>query len=739
MKIFSKQREYSESVTIRGGGSTSKLCAGKIAFMLLSLFILLPTATAENKPSLTSIPEINIVARVTANILSSKQFRKYPLDDKLSKQLLKGYLETLDPSKVYFTKEDVAGFKKYETELDNELLTGDLVIAFEIYEILLKRMEEYQEFANSAIDKGFDFTKNESFIYDRKKAERPTKAEQKELWRKRAKHDLLALKLTDKALAEEKVEDKKEVEKRKVDNLWRKSPEVRLKKRTETLLTSLKKKRDIDRLQFFLSSLAHIYDPHSTYMAPKAAANFTISMQNSLVGIGAMLTTDDGYVKITSIIKGGPADKEGHLEAQDRIVAVAQGDEEPVDIVDMPLSDAVTLIRGEKGTILKLHVMKGNKGGHSVPEVITITRDKVELKDQDAQEEIREVIVDGKKKKIGIIDLPSFYINFKDAAERKVNYKSSTRDVKNILERFSQEGVDGVIVDLRNNGGGSLRESIQMTGLFITKGPIVQVKGPGVEEAPRVENDFDRKCYYSGPLIVLINKYSASAAEIFAAAIQDYGRGIILGDAHTHGKGTVQTILELNSVLKHWGLKSDPGTLKITIAKFYRINGESTQMKGVEPDIVFPSLTDPMKLGEKYLDNALEWDSINPAHYTQEDLTQITTKLRTVSEARRAKDLKFQDRKKMIVMYKDILDRKANSLNEAKRWQEYLADKKIYDKQADMMKTEKDDNSDKKTNANDITLNESVKIMQDWLGNIPKKTDDPKLAQEEKLKSIKIK
>ena len=729
MKFFSKQKEYNDNRVMRVSGSASKLSIAKMVFMLLAILLFLPTAIAEEGTSRTSIPDINIISRVTANILSSRQFRKHPLDDELSKQLLQEYLDLLDFNKMYFSKEDVASFKKHETELDDELLTGDVSVAFKIYDLLLIRMKEYQKFANSAIDKGFDFTKDETFFVDRKKAERPTRAEQKELWRKRVKFDLLAFKLIDKALVEEKVNSEKEAKKRKVDNLWRKSSEEKLKKRIETLLTTLQKKRDIDRLQFFLTALAQIYDPHSVYMAPKAAANFNINMQNSLVGIGAVLTLDDGYTKIDKVIKGGPADKEGHLEAQDRIVAVAQGDGEPVDIVDMPLDDVVQLIRGEKDTIVKLHVMKGSKGGHSVPEVIIITRDKVALIDQDAQEEIREVTVNGEKKKIGIIDLPSFYINFKEAAERKVDYKSSTRDIKNILKKFIKESVDGVIVDLRRNGGGSLRESIQMTGLFITKGPIVQVKGPGVD-TPRVENDHDRRCQYAGPLIVLISKYSASAAEIFAAAIQDYGRGIIIGDAHTHGKGTVQTVLELNNVLKHWGLKSDPGTLKITVAKFYRINGESTQMKGVEPDIVFPSLTDPMEIGEKYLDHALKWDKITPAHYKHEDLSTTAEKLRTESEARRAKDPKFQERKKMIVMYKDILDRnrKAISLNELQRWQEYLADKKIFDKQAAMIKSEKDDTDKEKQKKSDITLNESVRIMQDWLKDLPKESKDPALV-----------
>jgi len=704
-----------------------------ILILIISLYTISTTnliATETPTPQNSKF-DLGIIARVTANILSTKQFRKHPLDDELSKQLFSEYFKMLDPGKIYFTQEDVKSFEKYKTDLDDELLSGDISIAFKIYDLLIKRMEEYQKFANSAIDKGFDYTIDENFSYDRKKALRPTKDNQKELWRKRVKYDLLALKILDKTMAEEKIKNKKDAEKRKVANLWKKTPEQRLKKRIDTLMITLKKRRNVDRLQFFLAALAQIYDPHSTYMAPSIAENFDISMKNSLVGIGAVLTTDDGYTKIVSIIKGGPAEKEGHLEPEDRIIAVAQGNEEPVDVVDMPLDDVVQLIRGKKDTIVNLHVMKGRNGGHSIPKVITIKRDKVELKDQDARDEICTVKVDGKMKKIGIIDLPSFYIDFKAAYERKPDYKSCSRDIKKILQKFTKEGVDGVIMDLRYNGGGSLKEAIQLTGLFITKGPVVQVKGADIK-TPQIETDYDRKCYYSGPLIVLTSKFSASAAEIFAAAIQDYGRGIIIGDAHTHGKGTVQTILELNNVLKHFGLKSKPGSLKITIAKFYRINGESTQMKGVEPDIVFPSLTDARKLGEKYLDHALPWDTINPARYQHTNLKEITNKLRTQSKKRRAHNPKFQDLKKMITMYKEILDRKTISLNEKKRWKEYQDDKKIFDKQDAMLKKDKTDEDDKKINKeSDITLQESIRIMQDWLKEKDKVKDtkDTKLAK----------
>lgn len=665
------------------------------------------------------LSDMGIIARITANIFSNKQFRKKPLDDKLSEKLFEEYLNMLDPGKLYLTREDIAELKEYEKELDNQLLAGDVEFAFEVYELLINRIKEYRKFANSEIDKGFDFTKDEEFVFNREDAEWPKKSEQKELWRKKIKNDLLAMKLVEMAAEKEKAEnkdkdkDKDEEEKEKVANLWKKTPEERIKKRIATLLNNLEKKRDIDKLEFYLASLAKIYDPHSTYMAPSRAENFDISMKNSLVGIGAVLTTDDGYTKIVRIIKGGPADKDGELEPEDRIFAVAQGDEEPVDIVDMPLDEVVQLIRGEKDTIVNLHVMKGKKGMHGLPEIITIKRDKVALQDQDAHQNIRELKIDGEDKKIGIIELPSFYIDFKGAYEHKPDYKSSTRDVKKILKNFKKEHVDGVIIDLRKNGGGSLREAIQLTGLFIDKGPIVQVKGAD-QRAPQVENDYDNKTYYNGPLIVLISKLSASAAEIFAAAIQDYGRGIIIGDKHSHGKGTVQTILDLNDILKHWGLKSDPGNLKVTVAKFYRINGESTQQKGVVPDIIFPNLTDSMEIGEKYLDYSLPWDKINPANYKITcDLEMMKQKLNAASKARRDKDPDFKESDKMIQLYEKMKNRKKVSLNQKKRWKQYIEDKKIIDQQTAILETENSDDENKKEK--DIFMKEAVNIMCDWL------------------------
>jgi carboxyl-terminal processing protease len=684
-----------------------------------------------------TMSDLGIIARVTANIFSNQEYTKHPIDDALSQTLFEEYVDTLDPSKVFLTREDVAAFAENKKQLDDQLKRGDVKFAFQLYDCLLERLKQYRSFAKTEIKKGFDFTKDEYYVFDREKVERPSNADQKELWRKRLKNDLLSLRLADKAMMDaaakksggnapgdtkKTAKDKKGVDASSEDsgdekfaNLWRKSPKERILKRLDTLITSLEKRRPVERLEFYLGTLGRVLDPHSTYFAPRTSEDFDINMKLSLVGIGAVLSQDDnGYTKIVSVIPGGPADKDGRLEKEDRIAAVGQDGGEPVDIVDMPLTDVVQMIRGKLGTRVDLYVLKGAKGIHGVPQVISLVRDKVTLKNQEAKGEIRKVKADGKVKKIGIIDVPSFYIDFHGAAMHKPDYKSVTRDVKRILERFAAEKVDGVIVDLRENGGGSLAESIKMTGLFIDSGPVVQVKN-SYSKTPSVERDNDGKTYYSGPLLVLIDRLSASAAEIFAAAIQDYGRGIIVGDARTHGKGTVQTIFSLRDCLASYGLKMKPGQLKVTIAKFYRINGDSTQRHGVTPDIVLPDLTDAMdNLGEDNLKHALPWDSIEPSIYeTFSNLKPLIPGLRGESEKRVAASPKFQEAKKLIARLKEINKREKISLNEAKRLKMMEEDKKVSDEQMAVFKRATSGNEG--TKPDDIFIDEAVNIMIDML------------------------
>ncbi|NOY74794.1 MAG: tail-specific protease [Kiritimatiellaeota bacterium] len=695
------------------------------AFVFMVSLLHMPFSGAANE---LSPDEMGTIARISSNIIANKQFRKHPLDDEISEQLFTEYFDALDPGKYYLTKEDVAEFADNNRSLDDQLKLGDIRFAFAVYDRLVKRMKQYRDFVRKAIDgKTLDFTKNETFRFDRKKAERPTDAQLPELWRKKLKNDLLSLKILDRSMKMEKPKTKKEREQNKITRLWMKRPEERIKKRIDTYLNFLQKKRGIDRLEFYLNSLARIYDPHSAYMAPKSAEDFDISMRLSLVGIGAVLTTEDGYTKIVSIIKGGPANKDGRLASQDRIVAVAQEGKEPADIIDMPLGDVVQLIRGRKDTKVTLYVIKGNKGIQGVPTLITITRDKVKLKEQEAKGTIKTINAAGKKRKIGVIDLPSFYIDFKAAYEGKPDYKSVTRDVKKILERFNKEKVDGVIIDLRKNGGGSLSEAISLTGLFFSAGPVVQIqKASG--GVPEIGSDYDQKSYYSGPLVLLVSRQSASAAEIFAAAIQDYGRGIIVGDEHTHGKGTVQTMFDLDNVMKYYGVKSKSGELKITVSKFYRINGGSTQMKGVTADIPFRDITDVMELGEKHLKHALPWDAISPANYAkQKDFSQCIKHLRLKSEQRRTGNPKFKRLDLMIERFKKSRGQKTISLNEEKRWRKYLDEKKMYEQQNRLLGLD-EKNSGKKTknDESDLFMGETMNIMLDLLneGNARRTTVD---------------
>ncbi len=666
-------------------------------------------------------PDLGLIARVAANMLVNQEYALHPLDDDLSEKLFNEYIDTLDPGKFYLTKEDVAEFAKEKGELDDQLKRGDIDFAFKVYDRLLKRLRDYRDFAKKELKKGFDFTKDESFSIDRKKAERPTNADLKELWRKKLKNDLLTLKLAEKAM---KLDATKKGGKasagaskgEKFAKLWSKPPAERILKRINTLVDSLEKKRPIDRLEFYLASLGQVLDPHSGYMAPSSSEDFDINMKLSLTGIGAVLSTDDnGYTKIVSIIPGGPADRDGRLEKEDRIVAVGQNGGDPVDIVDMPLTNVVHLIRGVRGTRVDLYVVKGFQGAHGVPKVISIVRDKVVLKDQEAKGTIKVLDDHGTKRKVGIINVPSFYIDFQGAASGKPDYTSVTRDVKKILEKFQKEQVDGVVVDMRSNGGGSLSEAVKLTGLFIDSGPVVQVRN-AYSRTPQVECDTDDTTFYSGPLVVLISRFSASAAEIFAAAIQDYGRGVVVGDVHTHGKGTVQTIYDLKNVLSHFGLKMDPGQLRITIAKFYRINGDSTQRKGVSPDIVLPDITDALNdLGESSLKTALPWDAIDATDYLAfDELKSYMPTLKEKSQKRVDGNQKFVELKSLIKHLKEINTRKELPLNEKTRWALMMSDKKAIEKQ-DKILERTTSSKTQEVKDDDIILGEALNIMLDLI------------------------
>lgn len=516
--------------------------------------------------------------------LERNHYSDIVMNDVFSGDMLDSFIKTLDVSRMYFTAADIAEFDQYRNRLDDMLKAGDLTAGYLIYNRYQRRLIERLVYSIQRIEEGvdFDFAREESLMADRSEAPWPaTQAELEDLWRKQVKSSVLSLKLTDESLEEIR---------------------ETLSKRYRSQLSQVLKTNGLDVYQRYMDAMTMTFDPHTQYYAPRAAENFNMNMRLSLEGIGAVLTTEDEYTKVVSIVTGGPADKGGQLHPSDRIVAVAQGDEDFVDVIGWRVDDVVQLIRGEKGTVVRLNVIPAKSENNLETHIISITRDMVKLEEQSAKKEIVEVERDGQIFKIGVIELPTFYIDFEALQRRDPNYRSSTRDVRRLLDELKAEDVDGVVVDLRRNGGGSLSEANSLVGLFIQRGPTVQVRD--AEGNNVVQGDPDPEIVYDGPLAVLVNRLSASASEIFAGAIQDYQRGLVLG-SQTFGKGTVQELIPM-----------DEGQMKITRAKFYRISGESTQHKGVTPDVLFPDLLDTVDdIGESALPHALPWDTIEANYY----------------------------------------------------------------------------------------------------------------------------
>ncbi len=665
-------------------------------------------------------PEDNyaIISRIISAVLASEHYTTKTNEVEISEQLFNEYLETLDPNHLYFTQKDINHFRRLAApSLYNKLKKGNTEFAFIVYNTLVDKVKERENFAKKLVKKGFDFSKDEKYKYDRSESKwADSETDLDNIWRKKLKNDILTFKLM-KKVAETEKNDKSN---KKRTAYLNKPPEKRTLKRLKTYRRYLEENDAINVLELYLSTLAHIYDPHSSYMSPQTEENFNIQMQLSFVGIGALLSSEDGYTKVEKIIPGGPAARDGQLKATDRIIAVGEDDSSPVDIIDMPLTKVVKRIRGKKGTNVHLTILEGTEGARAIPKEITINRNVVKLKDSEASSEIKEVTLkDGQKVNIGIITLPSFYYDFQSAIQGKKDFKSSTRDVKKILKEFNSKGVDGIVLDLRMNGGGSLKEAIDITGLFIDEGPIVQTQNQ--RKKIYVENDTDPVSYYDGPLVVLVSNLSASAAEILAGAIQDYGRGIIVGDKKTHGKGTVQTVLDLGELLSRFRLGFNPGAIKLTNAKFYRITGSSTQNKGVTPDIIFASFMDYMDIGEDKMKHALKWDTIYPVQYTKNyEITNLLPKLKEQSEARRKDDEEFIHLKDSIELFKKIQSEKEVSLNEKKRWEKYLKEKEATEKQKKLItqlssKNELTKDDETEIPAKDIYLDETVNIMTDYI------------------------
>ena len=543
----------------------------------------------------------NSVSKVIVKLIQDYHYNGRKLNDEISTLLFDEYFSKLDPNRYFFLESDISEFSQKKIILDDLLVVGNIDFAFEVYRKFLRRIQERVDYVKIIIDNGFDFSIDESFVIDRSEAPwAKSNDELNEIWRKRIKNQLLMYEFQ---------EDEKENEKEDAEISEYSSPREKVLKRYENYFKYFLDNDNADILEYYLTSLLQIFDPHSSYLNWRSIEDFDIHMSLSLQGIGATLRSEDGYTEVVSLVHGGPAYRDGRLQSGDRIIAVGQGAEPPMDVIDMPLKKVVRRIRGAKGTEVRLTVLKTL---NSAATIINLIRDEVELKDEEAKGRL-ESVTNSNNEKINIcaIDIPSFYADFDAIKAGDKNPKVTTSDVKRIIDDMSQkENIKGILIDLRSNGGGSLEEAINLTGLFIPEGPVVQVRN---RRGIQVRKDTDNGFYYDLPLVVMVNRSSASASEIFSAAIKDYGRGLIVGDRNTHGKGSVQTVLKLNRLNMFKNKKS--GAMKYTMAKFYRITGASTQKNGVSPTIVFPSFLDHMEVGESYLKHVMPWDEIEPQKF----------------------------------------------------------------------------------------------------------------------------
>jgi carboxyl-terminal processing protease len=589
------------------------------------------------------------VCRLAVKMLEANNYKKVPLDDSLSVLVFNRFIKSLDENHSYLLAEDVAGFNPYKTTLDDDLQSGNLSHAFAMFNVFKKRNEERLAYAISQLGTRFDFNKRDIYAPDRRKMSFiKTTAAMNAMWQQRVKYDLLELQLANPDLVKNK--------------------EI-LKKRYQNLLDQSGKTTSQDVFQLFMNAFTASIDPHVSYFNPFNAAQFNIGITRAMEGIGATLMLDNEYVTIKSLVPGGPAYKTKFINPGDRIVAIAQGkDGQFQDITGWRLDNAISLIRGAKGTVVKLKLLpKGSVA--DAPQVVSVVRDKIIMEDQSAKQEVRNIKANGKDVKIGIISIPAFYLDHVAREAGDQNYKSTTRDVKLLLDTLKQKQVDGVMIDLRGNGGGSLLEAVSLTGLFIPSGPVVQVRD--VSQRVQVNQDFDSTTYYNGPLAVLVDRTSASASEIFSGAIQDYGRGLILG-AQTYGKGSVQTSVDLNKIGEKMaeqigavkGKQDQLGQLNITIGKFYRINGSSTQHKGVVPDLPLPSFISSTTYGEDNEPSAMPWDTIGKSNYTPVGyLTKAIPVLSDLYRERSAGNAAYQAYSNLVKAFQDNLAPKPVSLN----------------------------------------------------------------------------
>lgn len=645
------------------------------------------------------------VTKIVTELMKQRHLSQRPLDDEISARAFKLFIEGFDPLKVYFYQSDIDEFSKYKTQLDDMLKRSDTSFAFIVFKRFLQRVDERVALIDQLLDGMFDFTQDEDMVTDPDLLHFPrTPEEAHDRWRKRIKYDLLVLEAGKEAA--------KDAEKKVITKKKDKEPREQLRERYHGFELRMHQFDNDELLETFLTAVTTSFDPHTTYMSADTDKNFRIALSLGLDGIGAQLQDNNGKCVVAKIIQGGAADKGGQLKEDDQIVSVGQDEDgEMVDVVGMKLTNVVEKIRGKAGTIVRLGVLPAT-GGPVV--TYTITRAKIELKDEEAAGKLFEA---GKKPngnpfKVGVIDLHSFYLDMQAARRRDPNYRSSTRDVRRILDDFKQQNVDGVVLDLRRNGGGSLIEAINLTGLFIDRGPVVQVMG-AEDTKPEHYDDMDRGEVWSGPLVVLISKFSASASEILAGAIQDYKRGLIIGDESTHGKGTVQSLLDLGEELIPGRNPPKLGSLKITMQQFFRPNGDSTQKRGVLSDIVLPSVTSYMDVGESDLDYAIPFRHVQPTDFTPTNMVnpRIVEELKTKVDQRLDHSHSFAKALKRIELYRKQKARKSVTLNEKK----FMAERAEMNAQKEDEKQIEKQASGESTIQRDYYLNEVFDILDDYI------------------------
>ncbi len=682
--------------------------------LILAVMLFVPESFG-NRKAMSDGTRRAMIGELVAVFLENNHYSKHELlDPATSEMAFDRLLDNLDPNKMFFTAEDLKAIEAEKRSLAAEIADGNVSSGKKIYNMYRRRFSEYRNYALELLESGIDFSRKEYVELDREKAEPfATDEEMRDFWRKKIKNDLLYFRLLQRSMTEENSGEVETSESEKIKKLWEvSSPEEKLKRRLHDISNVIEQTDDDEILEILLTALAQVYGPHSAYYSPGNAEDFDIDMSLSLTGIGATLSSADGFTRIVALVPGGPAEKDGTLQPEDRIIAVAQEGEAPVDVIDMALDKVVSMIRGPEGSRVTLTYLPGRKGRNAVPQSVTLERSVVELKESEVTGTVKTVPApdgSGKSMKIGVVEFNKFYVDFEAMMRHDPDFKSCARDMRRELEKLKAENVEAVVIDLRYNTGGGLTEALTMSGFFIKDGPLLQIRGADGEVA--VENDADPGIVYDGPLVILASSMTASAAEILTGTVRDYQRGIIVGDNNTFGKGTVLNVVKLDDLFRSINLRLNAGSLQYENAIFFGVSGSSNQQLGIKADIVLPSLTDEMPIGESYSPNHLPWERIAARKYEVWDpaIADKISVLEKASKERRAADPEFQLMEQEIANYKRYQQKKQVSLNEEERWEEYMSEKTAAEQQEKLLP--QIDGGDGK---DDPLLDEAVFIAADY-------------------------